>query len=381
MFNNLIELITSMPTEKDCREYFAKQRWEDGKPVCVHCGSHKVYAIAQGKRYECGEKDCLKRFSVTCGTIFHNSKIGLVKWFTAVYLCINNKKGISSHQLARQIGVTQKTAWFMLHRIRLIPQEQDSNTMLSNTVELDESFVGGIVSNMNKTRRSKLRTDKGTLPNKTMVVGMVERGGSLKLFAGGMSNNAGIVLPLVYKNISPDANVITDEALTYTGLSKQFAGHQTINHNTEEYVRDNIHTNTIEGVFSILKRTIIGTHHYLSAKHLDKYCKEISYRYNTRTMKDADRFKLSLQKVEARITYKELIATPEHKQVEISEQLIKRSNARRSRAIYQMKDGIILQEFPSIMAASVALGIHRAGIFRVLNGTVKTTAGYEWQYA
>jgi len=157
MFNNLRELILSMPTEETCREYLAQQRW-NGKPVCPHCGSGRVYSIEKGKRYKCGNSECYKKFSVTVGTVFEASNIALVKWFTAIYLITAHKKGISSYQLGKDIGVSQKCGWFMLHRIRELMRVKD-DIKLDNIVEIDETFIGGIVGNMNKHKRAKLRTD------------------------------------------------------------------------------------------------------------------------------------------------------------------------------------------------------------------------------
>lgn len=153
MFNNLRELILSMPTEEMCREYLATQRW-DGKPVCPYCEAGRVYVIENNKRYKCGNSECYKKFSVTVGTVFEASKIPLVKWFTAVYLSSAHKKGISSYQLGKDIGVSQKCAWFMLHRIREMMREKN-DVKLDNIVEIDEVYMGGKVGNMSKSKRKQ----------------------------------------------------------------------------------------------------------------------------------------------------------------------------------------------------------------------------------
>jgi transposase-like protein len=384
MFNNLLELVTSMPTEQQCRDYFANQRWPEGKPYCVHCGSAKVYSIQKGRRYECGEKGCKKRFSVTCGTIFHGSHIPLNKWFMAIYLATNNKKGISSHQLGKHIGVTQKTGWFMLHRVRELMKPKN-NVKLNNIVEIDECWTGGKVRNMTKAKRAKLRNDTGgTIQNKTMVVGLVERGGELKLIACGKDNSSEVLQPLVLDNVDKAATLITDSATGYTGLVNEFAGHEVVNHSQDEYVRDKtIYTNSIEGVFSHFKRMVIGTYHQLSPKHLQRYCDETMYRYSTRKINDASRFVLSLQKTDGRLTYKTLINTPIY--TEQSRTLSQPNyiivEGRKTTPVYQLKDGVIIAQYPTITKAASMLGINKRAILGVLKGRKKTTHGFSFQYA
>jgi len=304
MFNNLRELILSMPTEETCRDYLVQQRW-GGSPVCPYCGSGKVYRIENGQRFKCGNPECYKKYSVTVGTVMEASKVPLVKWFTAIYVISAHKKGISSYQLAKDVGVSQQTGWFMLHRIREMMRDK-SGQKLDNIVEVDETYVGGIVGNMSKKKRAKLRTAAGgTVQNKTMVVGMIERSGNLKLLAMGKETGAGVIQPLVRANVDTDAVLITDSSYNYDGLNKEYAGHEIVNHSKEEYVRDSvIHTNSIEGAFSLLKRSIIGIYHQVTPKHLARYCDETMFRYNSRKMTDAARFSLSLTKLEGRLKYK-----------------------------------------------------------------------------
>lgn len=297
MFNNLHELITSMPTEQGCREYFAKQRWPDGKPYCVHCGSGKVYAIQGGKRYECGEKLCLKRFSVTCGTIFHGSKIGLHKWFMAVYLCINSKKGISSYQLAKHIGVTQKTGWFMLHRIRKI-NEVMGGAMFNHDTQIDEAYINGKEGNKHKKNKGKR--------GKTPVLGFLDKTEGVKAVVLPYVSKE-LIVDQIYKNIEPDTTVITDAFHLYKFVADDY-NHVIINHTAGIFKdKKGYHTNSIENFWSQLSRSIIGIHHWVSAKHLQRYCDNTAFKYNTRKMKDAERFTITLQKAECRLDYKTLI--------------------------------------------------------------------------
>lgn len=383
MFNNLRELILSMPTEESCREYLEQQRW-NGKPVCPYCGFGKVYKIEKGKRYKCGDSGCYKKFSATVGTIFEASKAPLVKWFTAIYLIGNHKKGISSHQLAKDIGVTQQTAWFMLHRIREMMRPKE-NVKLDNIVEIDETFVGGIVGNMSKSRRAKLRTESGgTVQNKTMVVGMLERSGNLKLIAMGKETGQHILQPLVKKYVDKDAVLITDSSHNYDGLRSSFAGHEIVNHSEQEYVRDGvIHTNSIEGAFSLLKRSIIGIYHQVTPKHLSRYCDETMYRYNTRKMNDASRFTLSLQNIEGRLKYKTLVNTPLYtpQGVPVTKPNYVIVEGRKTTPVFQLKDGVIIAQYPTIRKAAAMTGLNKRAILGVLKGRKKTTGGFGWQYA
>ncbi len=384
MFTNLRELILSMPTEETCREYLAQQRWH-GKPVCPYCGCTRIYNIEKNKRYKCGNSECYKKFSVTVGTVMEASNIPLLKWFTAIYLISAHKKGISSHQLRKDIGVSQKCSWFMLHRIREAMRVKGS-VKLDNIVEADECWIGGRVKYMRKSKRAKLRTGAGgTIQNKVMVVGMIERGGNLKLVACGKETGPGIVQPILAENIEKDAVIITDYSHNYSGLVNQFAGHEMINHNNDEFCRDGvIHTNTIEGAFGMLKRSILGIYHAVSSKHLSRYCSETMYRYNLRKMKDPERFTLTLQNVEGRLKYKDLVKksaselTPQI--IEIPERQII-AHKKHGRPVYQMRNGKVVAYFKSMTEASNNTGIKHVAICRCAKGERKTAGGYEWKYA
>lgn len=378
MVKNLKDLFAKFADETVCREHLIKRRWPDGIVKCQYCGHPKCYRIENGDRFKCANNKCYKRFRVTVGTIFEASNIPLSKWFPASYLIMNHKKGISSCQLARDISVTQKTAWFMLHRIRE-QLKANNSPLLSGTVEIDETFVGGVVGNMNKTRRAKLRTESGgTIQNKTMVVGMLQRSGDLKLVAMGKETGNAVVQPIVRANISKDADLITDNSNNYHGLKDEFKSHEAVNHSEQEYVRNKtIHTNSIEGAFSMLKRSIIGVYHHITPKHLSRYCDETSWRYNTRKITDPARFDLSLTMIEGRLRYRDLIANPMTSTTEYGKA---GSKAGVKRAIYQVKDGIIINEYPSITEASKRTGIDKGRISSCLTGKRKSCGGCIWKY-
>jgi transposase-like protein len=295
---NLKEVMAQLGDESECRAYMEQMRW-NGNPVCPHCGETKPYKLADGKSYRCRAKTCKKDFTVTVGTVFENSKVPLSTWIAATYILSAHKKGISSCQLARDLGITQKTAWFVLHRLRLIMGDPEP-TQLENIVEVDETYVGGTFGNMNKKRRKKWQ--ESGRDNKVPVMGLLERGGKAKLTVIG--NNT--FKEVVRAYVDPKAVVVTDTHLSYQGLGLEYAGHETVNHSQEEYKRGIYYTNSIEGFFSLFKRTILGTYHQISPKHLHRYCAESSYRYNTREIKDKDRFSAVLSNTEGRLKYNEL---------------------------------------------------------------------------
>jgi len=380
MFKNLRELILSMPDEKTCREYLASQRWQDSKPICPHCGyTGKIYTIEGGKKYKCGSPECYKKFSITVGTIFEASNIPLVKWFTAIYLITAHKKGISSYQLGRDIGVSQKSSWFMLHRIRELMRVKQP-VKLDNIVEVDETYIGGKMGNMSKSKRKHLRDNDMVGTMKTGVMGLIERGGELKYIQINQATDVATIQGIVKANVDKDAVVITDSFASYVGLNKVFAAHEAVNHTNDEYVRDKVfHTNSVEGAFSLLKRGIIGIYHQVTPKHVLRYCDEFAYRYNSRKIKDAQRFTISLRNVEGRLTYKQLVNAPIIEKT-VKPVATKTPNNAKQRPIAQIKDGIVINEFTGIREAGRITGIDFRAISLVLNGKNKTTHGYEWKY-
>lgn len=288
-FDSLLSLIDTFKTDQDCRDLLEKMRWNN-KPRCAHCRHDKVYKFKDGILWKCAK--CRKQFTVKVGTIFEESNISLRKWFMAIYLLTNHKKGISSIQLGKDIRVTQKTAWFLNHRIRYA---MSSGTLLKGIVEADETYVGGKAIN----RRYKEVKDK------VPVLGLVERKGEVRTQPVIRPN-----LPSVRKFITENVNIkkstlISDENPVYKSF-KAIMPHNSINHQ-EGYAIGDIHTNTIEGFWSLLKRGIFGIYHHVSPQHLYRYCNEFEFRYNTRESKDNVRFLHMLSRVKnKRLKYKTL---------------------------------------------------------------------------
>lgn len=298
-FKNLKDLMAQLSDEDKCRRYMEVMRWGDS-PFCPFCNGVKPYRLRNGKSYRCREKACQKTFTVTVGTVFENSKIPLSTWLAALFILSGHKKGISSHQLARDLGCTQKTAWFIGHRLRFIMTDPEP-TNLNNVVEVDETYIGGKLANMSRGRRKKWQEKETS--NKTAVMGLVERDGKARLTViGGKTFKE-----VIRENVNKSATIYTDAHLGYELLNQEFAGHEAVNHSIMEFKRGEAYTNTVEGFFSLFKRTIHGTYHAISPKHLSRYCAETSYRFNSRKIKDADRFRIAISNVEGRLKYKELI--------------------------------------------------------------------------
>jgi len=299
-FTSLFDLLKAFPDEDTCINHLEKLRWEYGEVISPFDTDSKVYSC-KGNKYKC--KNTGKYFNVKTDTIFENTKIKLQKWFLAIWLVTSHKKGISSAQLGRDIGVTQKTAWFMLQRIRNCLAVHNSSEM-SGDIEVDETYVGG--KNKNRHSDKKVKKSQGrSYKDKTPVFGMIERGG--KLVAKVVPDVKGNTLKtIIYDSVDFGSILHTDEWLAYQGLHREY-DHRVVEHGKGIYAKEDTNTNTIEGAWSILKRMIIGIYHFTSRKHLQKYIDEFVFRYNTRLTSESHRFNLLLSNVEFRLTYKELI--------------------------------------------------------------------------
>lgn len=293
-FKSILDLIKAFPDEQTCIDHLEEIRW-NGNPVSPFDADSKVYNC-KGNRYKC--KETGKYFNVKTNTIFDNTKLPLQKWFLAIWLVTGHKKGISSLQLGRDLDITQKSAWFMLGRIRQCFGLD--NDQLDGEVEADETFVGG----KNKNRHANKKT-YGTTDDKAPVLGMVQRDGKLK--AVKVENTQTLTLSKeIINTVKEGATLYTDEYASYKALQRIY-DHQFVKHSRKQYVNGRIHTNTIEGFWSLLKRGIFGVYHFTSKKHLQLYVDEFVFRYNTRTNTEAVRFNALLGNLENRITYKELI--------------------------------------------------------------------------
>ncbi len=266
---NLAKLMDDFDTDAECRAALEALRWPKGVS-CLRCFSLKVSRISTRKQFDCDE--CRYRFSVTTGTIFHDSHLALPKWFMAVLLMCEAKKGISANQMKRTIGCAHKTAWYLCHRIREAMKEHATDDQLIGTVEVDETYIGG-----------KRPVGRGNYKkHKAMVMAAVARGGEIRL-ARGKSNTGDVIRGFVNTHVHPEANnVYTDELPAYKGVNFGQAQHQTVEHGAKEYARGDVHTNTVEGAFGLLKRSIVGSFHQISHKHLDRYLDEFEFKYNNR---------------------------------------------------------------------------------------------------
>ena len=304
-FSSLIELLEAFPDEQSCIDHFTELRWRgDVRSPFKGCENSPIYRC-KGNRFKCKQSN--KYFTVKTGTIFEETKVPLRKWFIAIYLHTSHKKGISSHQLAKDIKVTQKTAWFMLHRIRYALSHGGLLTAkMGGTTEADETFVGGKEKNKHKINRTEGTQGRST-KTKTPVVGVMQRGGQLRAEVTEDTTQATIER-IVDKNVREGSKVMSDEWTGYQGLGKKYE-HDKVNHGQEEYVRGEVHTNNIECAWSHFKRMLIGIYHWCSEEHLQKYVDEFAFRYNTRTIGEGDRVNIMMRKAPGkRLTYKKLIA-------------------------------------------------------------------------
>ena len=304
-FKTLPQLLDYFKDEQVCKDYLAQHRW-NGKVTCPFCEHDHIYITNRG--YKCASKTCHKKFSVTVGTIFENSKLPLRTWYAAIYLVTSHKKGISSLQLGRDLGIDKKNAWFLLHRIRETffiekPVAKDG------LFHVDETFIGG--KNKNRHAHKKVENSQGrSTKEKTVVFGVMQTGG--EMFAIKVPDTKTATLkPIIEALVEKGAIIVSDEWVSYHGLGKEY-DHVVINHKQEEYVRGAFHNNGLEGFWSLFKRGYVGIYHYMSPKHLDRYCGEFSYRFNKRTTNDMDRFSDTITRCNGkRLTWNQLTEKPD----------------------------------------------------------------------
>ncbi|MFL5741387.1 MAG: IS1595 family transposase [Flavisolibacter sp.] len=300
-FKSILEFQKEFSTEEKCREYLEQQRW-NSTPACPFCGSINVCRFSNGRIFKCREKGCRSKFSVTVGTIYENTKIPLTKWFLATYILAVHSKGISSLQLATWLGVTQKTAWHLNHRIRHM-LTNNAPELLDGICEVDETYVGGKNGNKHLKKRPKLSGVEG----KAMVVGLLDRQGKVKTFVLPDTKQERIV-ELIKSNITKDAQIITDNHPSYRSLTSEGFSHVIIKKIPFVYITEGPwHTNNMEGYWSILKRGIYGIYHQVSPKHLQRYCNETAFRYNNRKTLQDERFANALANCNGSLKYKTLV--------------------------------------------------------------------------
>lgn len=307
----LKEAIEYFSDEAVCFEYVVNLRWQDGVVTCPRCNSEYVSFVTSRKIWNCLR--CKKQFSVRVGTIFEDSAVTLDKWLVAMWMVANAKNGVSSCEIARTIGVTQKTAWFMAHRIRLAMQVESSEPM-SGEIEADETFVGGKASNMHKSKRERKVRGRGGV-GKTIVAGILQRKGNVVTQVI-PDTSKDTLLPLIAKNVEQGATVYTDANPSYTELSAAYT-HDFVDH-AIEYVRGRVHTNGIENYWSLFKRCLHGTYVHVDPEHLERYLDEENFRFNRRTETDKERFDKSASGIVGkRLTYKRLTRKTIYRQLDL----------------------------------------------------------------
>ena len=303
--NTLVEAVKYFSDVDVCNEYMKHVKWPDGRITCPKCGGDRIGEIRTRRMLRCKASDCRKQFSYKVGTIFEDSPLGLDKWFVAVWCITNCKNGISSYELARDLGITQKSAWHMLHRIRLAMQE-GSLLKMSGTCEADETFVGGKAKNMHKAEREKRINGRGAV-GKTIIQGILKRGG--RVVADVVNNTKRKTLqPNIRSVVETGSTVYSDALKSYEGLSSDYI-HETVDH-AREYVRGDVHTNGMENFWSLLKRGINGTYISVMPWQLFRYVDEQVFRFNERKKTDGQRFGEVMKRVTGRrLTYAELRET------------------------------------------------------------------------
>ena len=283
-FDSIFALTDYFSTDERCRRAIRDSRWAKDDVVCPYCGGHH-YVERKDGRYRCNH--CKRNFAVTVGTIFENTKISLRKWFIAMYLISSHKKGVSSCQLGRDLHVTQKTAWYILHKVRTLYAQYDTPA-LEGEVEMDEMYLGGRETNKHESKRTE-KTQGRSTKTKTPIFGMVEREGSVRAMKV-ENTQAKTLMPIIKQFVAENFMVFTDELSAYNGLASEGYIHGVIRHGIKEYSKGGITTNSIEGFWGHFKRVVFGTYHFVSKAYLQRYIDEAVYRYNTRKADESARF-------------------------------------------------------------------------------------------
>ena len=297
----LLDAVRHFSDYQNCHDFMVVLRWPDGV-TCPQCGSDRVTWLAKQRRWKCRTKHPLQQFTLKTGTIFEDSPLPLAKWLPAVWLIVNCKNGVSSYEIARSIGVTQKTGWFMGHRIRMA-LHAGSFAKLVGEVEVDETFIGGKARNMHAPQRKRRITGRGAT-DKTAVLGVLERGGEVRAMVV-PDRKKRTLQTEVRKHVAAGSALFSDELMSYHGLDALYA-HEVINH-AVQYVDGNIHTNGMDNFWALLKRSLGGTYVSVEPFHLFRYLDEQAYRFNERAGKDFGRFRRALTRIVGRrLTYDEL---------------------------------------------------------------------------
>jgi hypothetical protein len=301
-FKTLPQLFAAFPTEQTAVDHFTAIRWAGGEFCAVNgCADAKIFHFKDGKTHKCSV--CRARFSIRVGTIFQDTKLPLRTWFAAIWMITNHPKGIASTTLATDLGITQKTAWFVLHRLRHAARTVSFNGPLKGEVAADETLLGGKEGNKHAHKRTKGHS--GTA-GKTIVMGLVEKGGEVR--AGVIDGaNKTTMQEIIVHHVEAGATLVTDEHRGYQGLNGRF-NHQTVNHRDGEYVRDGFTTNGVESLWALFKRQYHGTHHWISPKHMDAYVTEMCFRLNRRALSKGELVNGLLGQSEGPLPYKVLIA-------------------------------------------------------------------------
>lgn len=286
--------VSRFKDDESCRDYLVRMLW-NGKPRCPHCGNKKnIYTYTTRPVYKCGNPECYKQFRVTTGTIFEDSKISLVLWFDAIRLMVVTKKGISSIELAKELGVTQKSAWYMLQNIRLAMSNKKASKMLGGIVEVDETYIGG--------KKKGGKRGRGT--TKTKVFGMLERNGDIRMMrVDDVSSHT--LHPIIFDNVEIGSLIMSDEWKAYNNLDGFYA-RGVINHGKRHYADGDIHVNTLEAAWGLLKRALKGIYHRPSEKYMNNYCSEFEFRYNNRKKQFHIQFKDLIKQSKIRIKHSDL---------------------------------------------------------------------------